>query len=409
MALLPKPYDDEVVGSVFARAAVQAGLPLKTLLGSIFSGRGSHSFLMTSELHRVASFAGVDADELLSQHTMFPYAVAYMTRDVKAAFRTKALSLQPGQECLGSLTKSVSHGVPYRRFCPDCVRQDLRMYGESYWRRAHLLPGALVCLRHHKPLKTANLPLRGRTSMKDITLPHQAELLPTRLPASAALRMKLTERSVQALVGQVQVDNDWREWYRTRVLALGYQLPPGAVAGAALARELRSYFGQPLLESMGCPLPGTCLDTWPALMTRPGIDTPFATPKHVVLDVFLDEGIRAPDDVTSLYQAPGKKTRDYARLDKATVARIEKRIQQVVDAGERTSIKALLTDAGVWSAFRHDRENFPATRATLDEFRASNQAERQVGGRSYWRQRHPSRYSPPQGIDAATDEAPAAR
>ena len=57
----------------------------------------------------------------------------------------------------------------------------------------------------------------------------------------------------------------------------------------------------------------------------------------------------------------------------------------MVKAQQRTTVKALLVEAGVLATFRHNREEFPMLAKLLLEFRASDQSERQMGKRQRWR------------------------
>jgi hypothetical protein len=398
MPLLPRPYPDEVVGSVVARACWQSGLPLKRLLSDVFgSQRSYHSFLMTSDPCRVGMLSGIEPERVLLEHTVFPYAVAFMERDVQTALMRKALSAS-SETCLSSLTKNVSHGVPFLRLCPACIKSDLATHGESYWHRSHLLPGALVCLKHGYRLRSTTLRLRGRTQTSSTLLPHLIEPSATS-PAvvgkvSEGLLYAISVQSVKALNGEVEVQADWRQSYREQAIRLGYQLAAGDVAGEALTCSMRSLFGSQVLADAGCAFEVGTRGQWPALMVRTGTDLPYASPKHVFLRTLLDSGRPAPLDVTATYAKPGKKRRDYGRMDTRAAAKLQTRIRRAREQNVRVTVKALLTDAGVLAPFKHQRQLFPKTTAVLQEFRYSGQAERQLGGRPYWRLRQPGRFGP---------------
>lgn len=160
MPILPKPYPDETVGSVMARACVHTGLPMRRLLQSIFEkNRSTFSFLLGTEICQLALRAGVEPRRFLFEHTVFPYSVAFMAPKIQEHLVAKALAPRAGEDCLGSLTKNVSHGVTHLRVCRACIAEDVQQYGESYWHRQHLLPGVLVCLRHGEPLFETSIPL----------------------------------------------------------------------------------------------------------------------------------------------------------------------------------------------------------------------------------------------------------
>ena len=391
MPLLPKPYPDEVIGSIIARACWHSGLPLKRVLADIFgSSRSYNGFLIGGGFHRIGLLSGTDAEEILMCHTMFSYSTAFMSDMVRAALKSKALNPKQNQDCLSSLTKNVSHGVPYRRICTSCIKEDLATYGESYWRREHLLPGALVCIRHGIKLRLTGIALRGRAQACDTLLPHMSVHDSDKTKPTLGLLQLITKLSVQALSWKTETPDDFLSVYRQRAIELGYRLPSGDIGGVALSGAIFRFYGGRFLEESGAEM--TRHSPWPSLMVRPGMTISFAPPKHVLLQAFISQGGKTPVNVSSSYRSPGQKPTDFKRLDTRLLQRLTNRVKKASVQNMRVTVKTLLQDAGSWSIYRHQRELFPKSTAFLQDFRLSSLAERQVGCRDYWRKRHPSRF-----------------
>jgi hypothetical protein len=365
MPLLPKPYPDEVIGSVVARAVWHNGLSLKAQLNDLYGGNRSYSsFLMSSRLHRLGALAGMDAEELLMQHTVFPYATAFMPSRVRGALKSKALLPREGEDCLSSLTKNASHGVSFRRVCEICIKEDMATFGESYWRREHLLPGALVCTRHGTLLRATNIALRGHAQTNDSLLPHMVKHMACTTGLDFGLLERITCISADALKS-------------------------GDVAGRAISSSVRRLFGNRFLNDAGCEM--SARSPWLSLMVRLGIRIPFASPKHVLFNAFLSQGGLAPAEIFSMYPKPGKKCSDYKLLDRRLSRRLKTISKKAEIKNTRLTVKQLLSDS--WSIYRRQRELFPETSEFLLKFRSSAQSERQVGIREYWRRRFPKRYA----------------
>lgn len=391
MPILPKPFRDEVIGSVFARARRQSGLSVRRLVRSIFgSQRTTYSFLLGENIGAIARLAGVDPREMLEHHTMFPYAVAFMAPETQRRLTIKALTTHTGS--LSSLTKNISHGVRYRRLCKACVEADLAQYGEAYWHREHLLPGALMCLRHRKTLFDTSIELRGCVHASDALLPHEVVALKLTCALPNELALRFTAMSVSALQGVLPKRADWLQVHRARAAELGYLLNSGEIAGAAFTFALRSFYGDEFLTAIGCQVADCHQNPWPALIVRADSASNFAATKHVLIQTFAETKIGSLKSASFAYRRPGKKPREYGRLDAETLEKIRADLNRVAIAGERVTMTRLLKDAGAWSAFRHQRQRFPQTSAFLQTFKQSDQAERQLGGRAYWRKRLPSRY-----------------
>jgi hypothetical protein len=388
MPLLPKPYPDEVIGSVIARAIWHNGLSLKAQLRDLYGGkRSTSSFLMSSGLHRLGMLAGMDADELLMQHTVFPYATAFMPSKVRDALKSKALHLQ-SEDCLSSLTKNASHGVPFRRVCESCVREDMATFGESYWRRGHLLPGALVCSHHGTLLRTTNIALRGKAQTKNSALPNMVESTACVSSLNFDLLECLTHISIEALNQKLVLPENLMTMYRDKSIELGFQLTSGDVAGRAISDSVRNLLGAEFLMDAGCVM--SVRSPWVALMVQPRIGIPFATPKHVIFHAFLSHGVLAPENISSMYSKPGKKPTDYTLVDRKLSSRIKIAAKNAEIKKTRLTIKQLLAD--YWSTYRHHPKRFPETYEFLHKFRSSEQSERQVGVREVWRKRFPTKF-----------------
>lgn len=394
MPLLPKPYPDEVIGSVIARACWHSGLPLKRLLEDVFgSSRSYNGFLVGAGFQRIGLLSGTDAEEILMCHTVFPYSTAFMSGPVRTALAAKALNHKVGEVSLSSLTKNVSHGVPYRRVCPACIAQDMAIYGESYWRRAHLLPGVLMCLQHGGELQATVIALRCRAQSSNILLPHMAHAETQRSMLADEKQYAVADHSVKALNWEVETPADWLAEYRSRVIEAGYQLPSGDVAALALATAIQNYFGAGFLEDSGCPVAKNPGLSWPTLMVRPGIGIPFAPPKHLYFQVFITDEANKLESFSTHYLTPGRRPQDYERLDTLATQKLKNDVERLLEKNMRISIEQLLRDAGVWASFRHGRERFPQTNAFIQQFRTSEQSERQIGGRANWRKRFPKRFA----------------
>ncbi|MGE7945982.1 TnsD family Tn7-like transposition protein [Lysinibacillus sp. NPDC093688] len=55
------------------------------------------------------------------------------------------------------------------KFCPNCVRDDIKNLGESYWRLPHQLPTSLICLKHDVILENWNYS-ESKTSLKTLKI-----------------------------------------------------------------------------------------------------------------------------------------------------------------------------------------------------------------------------------------------
>lgn len=377
MILLPRPYPDEIIGSVLARGARWLGLSWGRLL-YLATGRSGSSvpFLMPFALDRLAESTGTDPEYLLERHTLFSYAVAFMPLARRNEFKARALS--EGNRCgLDTLGHVVLARMPYRRVCPLCISEDLQAHGESYWRRSHLLPGVSVCLVHRTKLWQGTLPLQHGRDTGDALLPAEVRAH----PATPALPEEVLESIALYSIGAMlrkPADRNWLERYTVAAFALGYQLRSRAVAARVIARDLNRFFGDRFLQSMGATVDLGQKSPWPALFVRPGYQTRLATPKHVLMLTFLEHAapIRALSDAP--YRPPGPRRRDYRSVDAQALRRMQTFLQAHATKGERLTVRTLVEASGEQPCMKRFRHRFPRSLRFLARFRRSSHAARRI-------------------------------
>lgn len=374
------PYPDEIVGSIFARASYRYSLSVKSLTGSIFGkSRSSTSFLMTANARVLGALCGMDAEKFLENHTIFPYVTAFMSVEDRARLLDKALNSRPGLDCLGSLTRSVSHGANFRKKCQQCEFEDIRETGESYWRRTHQLPGVYMCVKHNTPLHVTGIKLRGNFNRNINIRPEATVGFPSDSirPTSA---IETTARiSHNCLIGTSPKQLDTVERYSTLARAKGYSISDEMVASQRLSADLKDFFGQEFLSEVGCDFNLSQRNPWPTLMLRqPMKRVPFAAPKHILMETFLQHCGKIG---ATGYKPPGKKPANFAILDSEVSGKISAFLASRSETSIRFTVKEIFQESGYWNLFRHNRKLFPITNDLVFNFRQSEQSERKIGRR----------------------------
>lgn len=361
MLALPRPYPDELLGSALLRACRATGLaPVRLLEALSAASARTGSFLLPSALASLARATALPATRLLHEHTMFPYLVARLPPP--DAERIEACILA-GEPPPGALVGHLVRAVPRRRFCPVCVADDLRITGEAYWRRSHHLPAVRICPAHGDLLCETDISLRGALRGTSLELPHET---PIRGVADrpALADAAIAHLSARLLAGRPAQAPDIST-LRWRAHALGYLRADGHIASVPLVRDLLGFFGQALLEQAGCRITRNESNAWPALMLRQCPSTPFSPVKHVLLEVFLRYGSAGPAHWD--YRPPGPRTRDRTEEDRQCARRLEQLLQRAAKARKFLTVRELLTLAGCWHAFRHQRAEFLETGALVRE------------------------------------------
>lgn len=167
---LPKPYGDELAYSLVSRAYAQSGyfhyryfakevFEVSTIRPDFeFLNPYTHKFLSLFTNYKPLA-------DIIFKHTMFPYYARFMPMK-KRVEAFNALSAFESKLFYQKLTmnKSKTCDVRYLRYCPLCVKEDRKQFGETYWHRVHQIRHISICPQHLCFLINSNIPITSTAS-----------------------------------------------------------------------------------------------------------------------------------------------------------------------------------------------------------------------------------------------------
>lgn len=282
LAYVPKFYRDELFYSVAARYHRHVGnVAFRDTSGELFGDRFMRPTLdLPSHLppfvDRVPPARGLTAERLALEHTHLPYYTAYLA----AGRREKAFLRMVG----GGRSLHVSLGlngflvpaVSALRFCPSCLEEMKAEEGEWWWRRAHQLPGVLVCPDHGCSLRLSTVSLLSRdhhafAAASPSTCQADAlPLLPGVSPEAVERLRRISEESARLLVsqGEFKTSDERKELYRECLGHAGF-LKSRQIEVDSLMDAFSSYWKEvlPLLPGVGVSSDPASLE-WLLLLCR---------------------------------------------------------------------------------------------------------------------------------------------
>ncbi|HEY5563628.1 MAG TPA: TnsD family transposase [Clostridiaceae bacterium] len=157
---IPRIYNDELFYSFVARCSEVAGnTNLKDIIQDFFG-----SLTLTPLMHfpcNISKFSsnvpeelGLNADYIISRHTMFPIYNPFLP-DSRKKQVLKDMKFANGKRIgyLLGIQAGVLLNTKQLRYCPICVNEDNDLNGEAYFHRAHQADGILVCYKHGCKIK----------------------------------------------------------------------------------------------------------------------------------------------------------------------------------------------------------------------------------------------------------------
>lgn len=304
MISLPKPYEDELLYSVLARAvaylAPQHNFAVRRVLGgtylSVLFGPPLHALLGRN----TDAIWGLSAQDIVNRHTMFPL----YDRFVAPLLRAKCLDLIKSG---GTGSVATSLGLPvqtnvktsvYLKFCRSCALNDLAAYGETFWRRSNQFSGAVVCVFHSEVLRLSRAEMFSKANRpQDATTLIDLEAAPecaSLTPAERTMAKRIAIRCIEFLQGDpTRWDHaDPRTEYRRSALSVGYLEGTGSarrVSYPRLISEFTEFFGSELLKKIGCNDNLDPHSSWLRKMLQLAKAGRYHPLLHALVQLFLEE------------------------------------------------------------------------------------------------------------------------
>lgn len=161
---LPEIYPDELIYSWLSRYFVYSGCTNNRMLLSqlLYSKSNNPSIEFIGHLNEAAEQQITQAysmDDLILNHTMFPQYARFMPankRDVALAELKRYCDPHKVFTILPRNDREL-----WLKYCPLCVAEDRKKYGETYWHRVHQVRNMLICPTHRCKLVNSEVDIRS--------------------------------------------------------------------------------------------------------------------------------------------------------------------------------------------------------------------------------------------------------
>ncbi len=168
IGFLPSIYPDELMYSWFCRCFIHSGYPTsKAFLGELLFNRhcnpskefmGHLNLEMEQEIKKIYPM-----EELVLEHTMFPqYARFIEPESKKNALHRLSDDFCDAHHLFSILPRNGRD--KYLKYCPLCMVEDRKIYGETYWHRVHQIRNMSVCTKHRCRLENSSVAAKSSQS-----------------------------------------------------------------------------------------------------------------------------------------------------------------------------------------------------------------------------------------------------
>jgi hypothetical protein len=236
-----------------------------------------------------------------------------------------------------------------------------------------MLPGVWRCQTHGETLYESNIPTHTVGLLRTHKLPHEVDGKPRKVDVDETVLRALAKRSQELLTHMPRDPYELRKIYYAQAQEKGYARAFGELIPSIFSAAFEGFYGKRFLEDVGCGVHHGHGATWPVLMVRPGTTVTMVPAKYLLMEVFLALGPR-PAHLPPMSPG-GAPKRDRHLLDMRFVRAIR---HVLTHADSPMTLMELMTRAGCWGAFRHERDSYPQTCALVEAFKHSPMSKRML-------------------------------
>ncbi|WP_415749344.1 TniQ family protein [Caballeronia sp. J97] len=293
----PKPYPDELLGSLLIRSSRRLGLSLRTMVQ--FAGLVPPeypSFIVPGNLSRIADYTATPAAELLEKHTLFAFVCLTYDSSEIAILRCAAIhgdGIQSSSAYRAQFTNR-SRRVSFRRYCSACAAEDERVFGEAYWHRMHAVPGVLTCPEHNSRLLETSAYLLDGLRNETVFLPNETCASRPWFYASKPVLRLLSVLASDALKLEPGSWRDCADAYVAALRAAGYEDLRDRETRRRLIIDCKEFFDARFLDAFDLSLAQPAATTWLMRVTSGERLHRQSTLSHLFLRCFLEAAKTLP-------------------------------------------------------------------------------------------------------------------
>ena len=281
LSYFPAPYPDELLYSVLARFSLHIGSPGPVYVSEALFGKRNvvATFDLPGHLdelcNRLPKGLGFSADAIIDKHSLFPYFTRYVSADVQREVREAmhgnsidGIHLRLG---IAAFRVQRTHQL---RYCHKCSKEMLQQYGELYWRRAHQLPGVLVCPKHACLLSDSHVQFFQHNRHMYVAATHKncpEKVLSLTMVPKAMLRLHeiaLMSADLLSEDNEARSFEEWTNYYRGMLAAIGLARSPNTMDQKGFFDGMCRFYGKALELIPNVKDSDDLLSNWLSAITR---------------------------------------------------------------------------------------------------------------------------------------------
>lgn len=297
---IPEIYKDEILYSFICRYHERSGnISIKYTLQDFFSKHDvnlnlylpCHISTMVENFPIGCTYTG---KYIVLNHTLYKFYTFFSSDEY-----TKQLMdymLDNSKNKVKAVHYNDNKKPMYFKFCPKCLDEDIKKYGETYWHRLHQIEGMYFCVKHKIPLENSRITC-SNYSKKEYTVATKDNcIVETKKEYSYELKNKLLRlaENIEFIMYE-DLPNRSTDWYQSNYINIlkekGLVTINGNLNINEIIYEFKKYYGDEFLNIVNCNIDQDRTTNWLINILRKSPQQ-FHPIKHLLIIDFLGYSIK---------------------------------------------------------------------------------------------------------------------
>jgi hypothetical protein len=281
IGFFPDPYPDELLYSVCARYQERTKFPnVKSTLKQLF-GQSASTASVDLPTHLNYLFSVLPPNNLytvkslINNHTLLPFYSPFCSPERVACIIDEMQKDKGYPGVLLGISIVSQRQKNWLQFCPLCVEEDRKKFGECYWHRLHQIFGIAICPIHAVFLENSDVPIRRKVKTCEF-ISAETRIQPRR---ENPINLNLLNTDYQALL-RIAHDTAWllsqhelvpglaslRNRYIRLFADQGLASYTGYVHSRKLISSMKNLYSPYLLNLLQCEINEQNKTPWPSYL-----------------------------------------------------------------------------------------------------------------------------------------------
>ena len=329
IGFMPEICPDELLYSMFARYYERSGYMAYIFAAEdLFQNKNERpdvEFInrLTQDAQSVIH-KKMSADEVIMNHTMFPYYGRFLSRERRTEAYFALLNTDGNYRNLLPIPKAKRQR--FLRYCPMCVNMDRDKYGETYWHRIHQMQGIDICPIHFCVLQNTDIAIGSTTSPRFSAAENMIKDFEKIEVVEDEKERKLAQYILDVVASNIDFDNDTKLGDYLSYRLKGTKYMTGALRNMqGLTNDFNDFYGtetelwriQKILTNVNVKIRDICMLAMFSKITPEELNNP-----HIGESIIKLNRKKVYTNIK-----PGTKTRDWNSVDNVALPKVQKAIE----------------------------------------------------------------------------------